>query len=102
MSPALVLKPGREKSLSRHHPWVFSGAVARIEGGPASGDTVEIRAATGKTLAQAAYSPRSRIRARAWSFDPGETVDEAFLRARIARALGLRAQLAAARHTNAC
>lgn len=101
MSPALVLKPGREKSLSRHHPWVFSGAVARIEGGPASGDTVEIRAATGKTLAQAAYSPRSRIRARAWSFDPGETVDEAFLRARIARALGLRAQLAAARHTNA-
>jgi 23S rRNA (cytosine1962-C5)-methyltransferase len=101
VSPALVLKPGREKSLRRHHPWVFSGAVARIEGDPASGDTVEIRAATGKALAQAAYSPRSQIRARAWSFDTAETVDQAFLRARLARALGLRAQLAATRHTNA-
>ena len=101
MSPALLLKPGREKSLRRHHPWVFSGAVARVEGDPSGGDTVEIRAATGKTLAHAAYSPRSQIRARAWSFDPAETVDEGFLRARIARALGLRARLAATRHTNA-
>ena len=101
MSPVLLLKPGREKSLRRHHPWVFSGAVARVEGDPSGGDTVEIRAATGKTLAHAAYSPRSQIRARAWSFDPAETVDEGFLRARIARALGLRARLAATRHTNA-
>jgi 23S rRNA (cytosine1962-C5)-methyltransferase len=101
VTPALVLKPGRDKSLRRHHPWVFSGAVARVEGDPASGDTVEIRAATGKTLGHAAYSPRSQIRARAWSFDPAETVDAAFLRARIARALGMRARLAATRHTNA-
>jgi len=101
MSPALVLKPGRDKSLRRHHPWVFSGAVARVEGEPASGDTVEVRAATGKTLAHAAYSPQSQIRARAWSFDPAEAIDAAFLRARLERALALRAQLAAARHTNA-
>ena len=39
----IVLKPGREKSLQRHHPWVFSGAVARVEGEPDSGATVEIR-----------------------------------------------------------
>jgi 23S rRNA (cytosine1962-C5)-methyltransferase len=101
VSPALVLKPGREKSLRRHHPWIFSGAVARLEGEPDSGDTVQIRAATGKTLALAAYSPSSQIRARAWSFDPAESVDEAFLRTRLERALGLRAQLPATRHTNA-
>jgi len=101
MRPALVLKPGREKSLRRRHPWVFSGAVARVEGDPAAGDTVEIRDAAGKALALAAYSPRSQIRARAWSFDPGAAVDAAFLRARLERALWLRAQLPAARHGNA-
>ncbi|HXD51016.1 MAG TPA: hypothetical protein VN689_03940, partial [Burkholderiales bacterium] len=36
----LVLKPGREKSLKRRHPWIFSGAIAKLTGKPASGDTV--------------------------------------------------------------
>ena len=101
MRAALVLKPGREKSLRRRHPWVFSGAVAHVEGDPAAGDTVEIRDAAGKALALAAYSPRSQIRARAWSFDPGAAVDAAFLRARLQRSLTLREGLPAARHTNA-
>jgi len=101
MIPALLLKPGREKSLRRRHPWVFSGAVDRIEGHPAGGDTVEIRAATGKALALAAYSPKSQIRARAWSFDPSASIDAAFLRARLERSLALREGLPAARHTNA-
>ena len=101
MIPALLLKPGRDKSLRRRHPWVFSGAVDRIEGHPAGGDTVEIRAATGKALALAAYSPKSQIRARAWSFDPSASIDAAFLRARLERSLALREGLPAARHTNA-
>ena len=101
MIPALLLKPGRDKSLRRRHPWVFSGAVGRIEGHPAGGDTVEIRAATGKALAHAAYSPKSQIRARVWSFDPSASIDAAFLRARLKRSLALREDLAAARHTNA-
>ena len=101
MIPALLLKPGRDKSLRRRHPWVFSGAVGRIEGHPAGGDTVEIRAATGKALAHAAYSPKSQIRARVWSFDPSASIDAAFLRARLERSLALREGLPAARHTNA-
>ncbi|MGA8050076.1 MAG: class I SAM-dependent methyltransferase [Burkholderiales bacterium] len=99
--PALLLGPGREKSLRRRHPWVFSGAVDRIEGHPAGGDTVEIRAATGKALALAAYSPKSQIRARVWSFDPSASIDAAFLRTRLERSLALREGLPAARHTNA-
>ncbi|HVL36629.1 MAG TPA: 23S rRNA (cytosine(1962)-C(5))-methyltransferase RlmI, partial [Burkholderiales bacterium] len=67
---ALILKPGREKSLRRRHPWVFSGAVASMQGAPGRGDTVEVRAAGGKVLAVAAFSERSQIRARVWSFDP--------------------------------
>jgi 23S rRNA (cytosine1962-C5)-methyltransferase len=38
----LVLKPGKEKSLQRRHPWIFSGAIARVEGEPKSGDTVRV------------------------------------------------------------
>jgi len=92
----LILKPGREKSLLRRHPWVFSGAVARVLGDPGTGDTVSVRAAGGEFLAWAAYSPVSQIRARAWSWDEAETIDADFLRARLRRALDARARLISA------
>ncbi len=98
---ALVLNKGRERSLKRRHPWVFSGAVQRTSGEPKSGDAVELRDAAGNPLAVAAFSPQSQIRARVWSFDPREKVDAAFFRARIERALALREALPASRHTNA-
>jgi len=98
---ALILKPGREKSLRRRHPWVFSGAVASMQGAPGRGDTVEVRAAGGKPLAVAAFSERSQIRARVWSFDPREAVDAGFFRGRLERAIALREALPARRHTNA-
>ena len=98
---SLVLKKGREKSLKRRHPWIFSGAVARVLGTPASGDTVEVKSADGAVLALAAYSPASQIRARAWSFEPGAKIDAAFFGERIAAAVRLRESLAASKHTNA-
>ncbi|RMD82831.1 MAG: methyltransferase domain-containing protein [Candidatus Dadabacteria bacterium] len=99
--PCLVLKPGREKSLLRRHPWIFSGAVAEVEGDPAAGDTVGVRAATGDLLARGAYSPRSQIRARLWTFDPKEAVDRAFFRRRLHAAIDLRRQLVSLRSTSA-
>jgi 23S rRNA (cytosine1962-C5)-methyltransferase len=95
------LKPGREKSLRRRHPWIFSGAIERVSGKPAPGDTVEVKSSSGKPLARAAYSPKSQIRARVWSFDPAEEVDAAFFRRRVMRAAALREALPAARHANA-
>ena len=68
MNPALILKPGREKSLLRHHPWVFSGAIDRVDGSPVSGDTVDVLSSRGEFLARAAFSPASQIRARVWTF----------------------------------
>ncbi|HZO02370.1 MAG TPA: class I SAM-dependent methyltransferase [Burkholderiales bacterium] len=97
---ALVLKKGREKSLKRRHPWIFSGAVEKVQGKPGSGDTVEVLAGGGR-LAQAAYSPKSQIRARVWSFDPKADIDAAFFSSRLERALALREALPAAKHTNA-
>jgi 23S rRNA (cytosine1962-C5)-methyltransferase len=95
----IVLKPGREKSLRHRHPWVFSGAIASVDGGPASGDTVEVRDANGSFLALAAYSPESQIRARAWTYREAETVDAGFLRERLAAAIGRRAAMLDAGHT---
>ena len=101
MTAVVTLKPGREKSLRRRHPWVFSGAIEAVEPEPRAGETVEVRSADGAPLALAAWSPISQIRARAWSFDRGVGIDAAFLRQRIAGAIALREALPAARHTNA-
>jgi 23S rRNA (cytosine1962-C5)-methyltransferase len=98
---ALVLKKGREKSLKRRHPWIFSGAIERVLGKPRAGDTVEVRTADGAPLAMAAYSPASQIRARVWSFDPQATTNADWFKARVRHALALREALPAARHTNA-
>jgi 23S rRNA (cytosine1962-C5)-methyltransferase len=88
--PKLTLKPGRERSLLRRHPWIFSGAIAEVRGAPHSGDTVDVRAADGSFLAWAAYSPASQIRARVWSFDETEIPDPDLFERRIAAALALR------------
>ena len=96
---SLVLKRGREKSLKRRHPWIFSGAVEKASG--KAGDTVEVKDASGKPIALAAYSPKSQIRARVWTFDVSESIERAFFRDRIQEALALRDRLPAARHTNA-
>jgi 23S rRNA (cytosine1962-C5)-methyltransferase len=84
--PAIILKPGREKSLLRHHPWIFSGAIDRLDGSPASGATVDLLSSRGEFLARAAFSPSSQIRARVWSFDD-EPVDIDFFKRRIQLAI---------------
>jgi len=95
----LTLKSGREKSLLRRHPWIFSGAIDRVEGDPASGATVKVSTADGRFLARAAYSPASQIRARVWTFDPAQAVDAQFLQGRIRAAAARRSVLCDERNT---
>ena len=93
----LTLKPGKEKSLKRAHPWIFSGAVATLRGVDESainGVTVRVVDSAGAFLAWAALSPQSQIRARVWSFDEATTIDAAFFAQRIQAALANRASLA--------
>jgi 23S rRNA (cytosine1962-C5)-methyltransferase len=90
-NPALVLKSGREKSLRHRHPWIFSGAIERVEGAPGMGETVTVKAHDGAFLAHAAYCPQSQIRARAWSFEPADRVDASFLEKRLAASIARRA-----------
>ncbi len=92
---AIVLKRGREKSLMRRHPWIFSGAIARIEGNPRAGETVDILTAEGALLGRGAYSPKSQMTARVWTFDPQEEVSPEFFAGRIARVAESRGALVA-------
>ena len=89
----LTLHPGKEKSVLRRHPWLFSGAVAQLDGRARPGDTVDVVSHDGRPLARAAWSPASQIRARIWSFDPHETIDHAFFKRRVAAAVARRAAL---------
>lgn len=86
----VTLKPSKERSLLRRHPWVYANAIERIDGKPASGATVVVRAHDGRFLARAAYSPHSQIRLRAWSFDEAEPIDHAFFKRRVQQALAHR------------
>ncbi|MBI5504383.1 MAG: class I SAM-dependent methyltransferase [Deltaproteobacteria bacterium] len=99
---SLTLFSDKDRSLRRRHPWVFSGAIAREPPGLSSGQTVDVRDADGGFLARAAYSPSSQIRARVWTFDEREAVDESFFVSRIESALEARRVLVPAGQTNAC
>ena len=85
---SIRLKPGKERSLLRRHPWVFDSAIAR--GGADPGETVRIEAHDGSFLAWAAFSPASRIRARCWSFEQAQRIEPAFFEARVAEAVRAR------------
>lgn len=100
--PKVWLKQGREKSLRRRHPWVFSGAIERVEGQPEPGASVEIVTAGGELLGRAAYSPKSQIRARLWTFEAGESIDAEFFRRRLLRAIGSRRRLGLIGPKSAC
>ena len=96
----LILKAGRERSLKRRHPWVFSGAVAKVQGNPGPGETIGLWSATGEFLAVAAYSPQSQIVARIWDWKE-RAIDRAFFNENIKRAVEQRRTLLQGTDTDA-
>ncbi|MCA9944800.1 MAG: 23S rRNA (cytosine(1962)-C(5))-methyltransferase RlmI, partial [Anaerolineales bacterium] len=89
----LTLKPGREKSVLNRHPWLFSGAIGRVEGEPQPGDLVQVLDGNGRFLATGTYNPHSQIRVRLLSWDVDEQIDEAFWHGRLQQANRHRQQL---------
>ncbi|MFZ2096203.1 MAG: class I SAM-dependent methyltransferase, partial [Anaerolineales bacterium] len=86
----IILKPGREKSLLRRHPWIFSGAIAMVNGIPKIGETVEVISSKGDFLAKASYNPQSNISGRVWTWFQSEQVNQDFLENRLVGAIALR------------
>lgn len=101
ITAVLTLKPGREKPVHNRHPWVFSGAIDRVEGDPAPGDLVQVLDANGRFLATGLISPHSQIRMRLLSWDVDVVIDDAFWRGRFNRAIAGRSLLALEPDTNA-
>ncbi|PSW32595.1 23S rRNA (cytosine(1962)-C(5))-methyltransferase RlmI [Photobacterium phosphoreum] len=95
MTASIYLVKGREKSLRRRHPWIFSRGIDRVEGKPELGETVDVYDNKGEWLARGAYSPQSQIRVRVWTFNKNEAIDVNFFVNRLNAAQSLRDILAA-------
>ena len=87
----VYLKPGKEESLRRFHPWVFSGAIARIEGEPEEGEVVDVYTSAKEFVARGHYQVGS-IAVRVLTFSQ-EPVDRDFWRRRLSVARDLRRAL---------
>ncbi len=85
---SIRLHAGRERSLLRRHPWIFESAIAKGSADP--GETVRVDSHSGEFLAWAAFSPTSKIRARAWSFEQTQRIDAAFFSAACERSIRAR------------
>ena len=73
------LKPKKDRPARRRHPWIFSGAIARVTGDPQGGDVVLVVDSEGVVVGRGAYSPTSQIRVRLWSFDSAPLTDAFFV-----------------------
>ncbi len=92
-STQVILKSGRDKSVRHRHPWIFSGAIQRVEGGAPDGEIVEVRDAGGQWLARGSINRQSQIVVRLLTWDEDEGIGPDFWRARLERALAGRQAL---------
>jgi 23S rRNA (cytosine1962-C5)-methyltransferase len=96
-----TLKQSRDKILNRKHPWIFSGAIEKVEGNPSNGETVQIYTSNKTLIGFGSVSPSSQIRVRVWSFNIEEKIDENFFRSKISLAKSLREKIINGSKTNA-
>ena len=94
MGGTVVLKRNRAKPVLQRHPWIFSGAIARVEGQPSDGDVVDVHDAGGNWLARGTLNRRSQIAVRLLTWRPDELVDRDFWRRRLERSIAARHALA--------
>ena len=102
MTAKIILHETREKSLKRRHPWIFSKAVREVVNPPENGADIDIYAADGSFLARASYSPNSQIRARVWSFNAEEKIDQQFFERKIREAAEARTLMLEETGMSAC
>lgn len=98
----VILHPKRERSVARGHPWIFSGAVKRVDGTAGPGDIVSVLSHEGEFVAYGFLSPRSMIRVRILETSQDRTVDEAWWEEKILAALSRRTDSGLPETSNAC
>ena len=98
----VILKKGKEKAVLHRHPWVFSGAIEKVNGKPANGDIVKLIDAKGGFMAYGFYNDQSRVALRLLEWDEAVAVDEQWFREKVAVAVESRSSLLVAGVTNTC
>ena len=88
--PVIKLKKQRERSVQKKHPWIFSGAISQIQGDPVDGETIAVVSASGDFLAWGAYSKKSQIAIRVWSWNENERIQKDFFIQRLSKAMEMR------------
>jgi 23S rRNA (cytosine1962-C5)-methyltransferase len=99
--PSVTLKKSADEFLKRKHPWIFSGAIEKVNGNPSGGETVEIFTHNKKLAGRGSFSPSSQIRVRVWSFNPDEQIDADFFRKKIKSSSLFRKKIIREEDTNA-
>jgi len=97
----VILKPGREKPVKNRHPWIFSGAIKRVEGDPANGDVIDVWNSRARFVARGIYNENSQIRVRLLTWNPNDLIDGDFWRRRLRRAIAGRQALLTSQQTDA-
>ncbi|HET7089013.1 MAG TPA: class I SAM-dependent rRNA methyltransferase [Anaerolineae bacterium] len=90
MGGQVVLRASREKPVRLRHPWIFSGAIRRIDGDVPDGGIADVVSAQGEFLARGYINRRSQIAVRLLTWDENEPIDMAFWRSRLERAIRAR------------
>lgn len=97
----VILKKNRDKPVNNRHPWIFSGAVSRVEGEPESGDVVDVWNSRARFVARGIYNDKSQIRVRVLTYNPNDPIDEQFWQRRLSRAVSGRLALKQNKGTDA-
>ena len=95
------LKKGKESIIKFRHPWIFSGAIDKVENVEENGQLVLVSSSNNQPLAIGSYSFYSQIAVRIWSFDISSKVDKSLLLKRFNSALELRKNIINRSETNA-
>ncbi|NUM62094.1 MAG: class I SAM-dependent methyltransferase, partial [Ignavibacteriaceae bacterium] len=101
MVSSVFLKKSADSFIKRKHPWIFSGAIEKVEGNPANGETIQIFSSNKTLVGVGSYSPSSQIRVRVWSFNPEEKIDKDFFRKKFLAASQFRKRIVDTSQTNA-
>jgi 23S rRNA (cytosine1962-C5)-methyltransferase len=96
----IKLKKGKDKAVLQRHPWVFSGALEKINGTPANGDVVKVCNANNDFLAYGYFNDQSRVAVRLLEWDENQIIDEAWYAQKINQAITSRAHLLKSKNTN--
>ncbi len=86
----VFLKPKRAQPFFGRHPWVFAGAIERVEGEPDDGSVVDLRSSAGNFVARGLFNSQSKIRVRNYSWEESTPLDRDFFAGRVDRAIALR------------